>query len=191
MTRYQSVIIYGILIVLNGIILMALSYNTSRAIQYSVGIGMILAAIFAIISSRKSKDYQIPMKYHAIHAGGMLAYGLAIFVLAIDIELFFNITTFFLIYYGIVEIIFCLQLFILKTRIPLYVIVARMIVGLAISLGAVFILAASEVDFSVAMLAAGLTFLFSGIIQAIFNNTLMRERAIPVEDEGITQVQQS
>lgn len=182
MNRYQAVIIYGVLIVINGLILMALSYNPSKIIQYSVGIAMILAAIFAIISSRKSKDFQIPMKYHAIHAGGMMAYGLAIFFLAIDIELFFNITTFFLLYYGIIEIIFCLQLFILKTRIPLYVNVIRMIIGLAIAIGAVFVLAATEVDLSIALIASGLTFTFSGIILIIFNNALMRERALPLNE---------
>ena len=182
MTRYQAVIIYGVLIVINGIILMALAYSPTRAIQYSIGLCMILAAVFAIISSSKSKDFQIPMKYHAIHAGGMMAYGLAIFFLAIDIELFFNITTFFLLYYGIVEIIFCLQLFILKTKIPLYVNVSRMIVGLAIALGAVFILAAADVNLSIALIASGITFLFSGIIIIIFNNALMRTRALPLNE---------
>ncbi len=182
MNRYQSVIIYGLLIVINGIILMALSYNPSRAIQYSIGIGMILAAVFAIISSNMSKEYQIPRKYHAIHAGGMMAYGLAVLFLAIDIELFFQITTFFFLYYGIVEIIFCLQLFILKTRIPLYINVLRMIIGLTIALGAVFVMAASELDFSIALIASGLTFTFSGIILVIFNNALMKERALPLNE---------
>src|SRR5690606_37593010 len=110
------------------------------------------------------------------------AYGLAIFFLAIDLELFFNITTFFLLYYGIAEFIFCLQLFILKTRIPLYIVVLRMLIGLSISLGAVFVLAASEVDFSIALLASGLTFLFSGIIITIFNDSLMRERTLPLNE---------
>ena len=95
MTRFQALSIYAFCIILTGVILLILAYNPSRAIQYMVAVGMFVSAVFAFIMAKKSKDFQIPLKYHGIHAIGMLVYGLAILFYTTNIQLFIETTTFY------------------------------------------------------------------------------------------------
>ena len=60
-----------------------------------VAVGMFVSAVFAFIMAKKSKDFQIPLKYHGIHAIGMVVYGLAILFYATDIQRFIDILPFF------------------------------------------------------------------------------------------------
>src|SRR5688572_15833507 len=113
MTRYQSLAIYGIIIVLTGIIISSLAYNPSRIIQYVVAAGLFLSAIFAFITSYKSKRLIVPLKYHAFQGFGLLAYALTVIIYANTLERFLNATTCFLLIFGITEIVGALQLLML------------------------------------------------------------------------------
>src|SRR4051812_45928375 len=103
--RYKSLIIYAVLIILTGVVLTTLAYYPTRTIQYVVAAGMILSSVFAFLTAYECKSYQVPLKYHALHAGGFIVYGLVILFVATDLPKFFNITSFFLLYYGFTEII--------------------------------------------------------------------------------------
>ncbi len=58
MNRFQSLILYGVLISVTGIFLFSLSYNPSRIIQYGVAAGMLLSSFFAFVTA-KSKGSEI------------------------------------------------------------------------------------------------------------------------------------
>lgn len=62
---------------------------------------------------------QVRFKYHELHAAGMLVYGIAVLFFSATIAKFLNVTSFFLIYYGTAEMIYCIWLFNLKSQISL------------------------------------------------------------------------
>jgi len=175
MTKYQALTIYAILVIATGIVLSSLAYYPIRAIQYIVALGIFSSAAFAFLTTYKSKNSQIPMNYHALHALGMVIYGLAILFWANDINTFFEITVFFLLYYGMTEIIFCFQLLMTKQwNINWHVMVFRFFVGFFIDIGAMYILAIHNVDENKALLASGAVFIFSGFSLLVFRTVLKR-----------------
>ena len=93
MTKYQSLTIYGILMMVTGVILIALSYNPSQTMQYSVALTMLFSAAFAFWATYQSRNIPSSMKYHGLHALGMLIYGVAILFFATDIQIVSTGTT--------------------------------------------------------------------------------------------------
>ncbi len=167
LSRYHSLVAYGIIIIATGIFLFLLAHNSSPLVKYLVATGMFLSAVFAFVTSYKSKKFQIPLMYHGLHAGGMLLYGLAVIFFAKNMEQFSNVTIFFLIYYGVTEIIFCLQILILRESIRLQVDLFRLIIGFLIGLGSILILS-SSLELNKAFLALGVLLIFSGVNVILF-----------------------
>ncbi|MEO6189803.1 MAG: hypothetical protein ABIO44_04940 [Saprospiraceae bacterium] len=175
MTRYQALTVYATLIIVTGLILMLLSIYPTRLIQYVVAFGMLSSAFFAFYTAYKSHDMQIPLHYHALHAIGMVVYGFAILFFANDIQRFFNITIFFLTFYGMAEMIFCFQLLMLRQKfISARIIGFRLLIGFFITTGAIFILATSFSDKKIALLASGAVFVFSGVFLIVFKSVLKK-----------------
>ena len=170
MTRFQSQVIYGVLIALTGIIIAFLSYNPSRTIQYVVAVGIFLSAVFAFITAAKNKNSEIRLKYHELQGAGMFAYALAILIYASTFESFITITMAFLLYFGITEIVFGFQLMEFKSKIRMPVIVLRMITGLLMAVGAVLIFAIAFLNKNVSLLVAGILIVLSGINFILFAN---------------------
>jgi len=155
-----------------GALLCFFATNPSFSLQFIVGGGILLSAVFAFITSSKSRHLQTSLKYHRLHAAGLLLYALAVLFLATDTENFILITSFFLIYYGITEIIFSLQLLMIKEKLSLRRIVFRLVLGLLIAIGAVVIIVKSYVDQNQAILASGIVLLVCGANIVIFKTLL-------------------
>ncbi len=176
MSRNLSITVYAVLIIITGIILVmrgqysVLSYdNYSLAggrypVTFIVAIVMLLGAGFAAFTAFQSIDFKLALKYHALHAFAMLVYGTAVLFFAVNLQKFLDITIFFLLYYGISEIVFCFQLLLMRQRsISSRIVGIRLFIGLFISLGAVSVLATFYSDPNKAVLISGVVFVFSGI----------------------------
>ena len=175
MNKYQSLTIYAILIMATGIVLMSLAYYPTRAIQYLVAFGMLLSACFAFFTAFKSEKLRVSLNYHVLHGFGMLVYGFFILFYGDTMEKFLSFTTFFLLYYGMAEIIFCFQLLTMKQRnISAQIIIYRLLIGFFIAMGAVYVVATKYSDSNKALLAAGAVFLFSGVYSIVFKTVLKR-----------------
>ena len=174
MTRFQSQVIYGLLILITGTIIASLSYSPSRIIQYVLAAGIFLSAVFAFITAAKNKSTEIPLKYHGLQGAGMLVYALAILIYASTFEKFITVTMAFLLYFGITEIIFGFQLMDHKRKIGMQVIVLRMITGFLMAVGAVIILAIAFLDKNMSLLVAGILIALSGINFILFANATRR-----------------
>ncbi|MDZ4756842.1 MAG: DUF308 domain-containing protein [Bacteroidota bacterium] len=188
MNRYASLAIYGILIIITGIVVLTVAYNPTYSIQYIVGIGMLLSATFAFVTAYQSRHIRVPLNYHALHAVGMVVYGFAILFFANNIESFFNITTFFLLYYGITEVIFCLQILMLKDNVSLQTDIIRLILGVFVALGAVFIISTTYFDYSKALTVSGIVFIISGINLILFKTVvkkLDKSKIAPELSQGV------
>lgn len=170
MTRFQSQVIYGLLIFITGAVIAFLSNDPSRTIQYVVAIGIFLSAVFAFITAAKNKKSEIRLKYHELQGAGMVAYALAILIYASTFEKFITVTMAFLLYFGLTEIIFGFQLMDYKRKISITVIVLRMITGVLMAVGAVIILAIASIDKNMSLLVTGILIALSGINFILFAN---------------------
>ena len=179
MDRFQSLTTYALIIILIGILVSSLSFYPSTAIQYSVGFGMLLSAIFAGLTAFKCKYLNVPYTYHLLHAGGFLIYGTVILFLGTTSENFLYFTTFFLLYYGISEITFCFQLVMLKRDdINYRLMIYRVVIGLMIGVGSFIIFMIATKDQKDALLASGIVFVFCGINLFLFRTVLKNFKTI-------------
>lgn len=179
MNRYDDLTIYSVLIIVVGLILSVLSFFPSEYIRYAVGIGILASAAFAFLTAYKSKDLQIPLKYHALHGIAMAIYGLAVLFYATDKDKFLHITTFFFLYYGIAETIFSLQILLMRLKnLNLNIVLTRLALGFVIALGAIMVLNIANVNENDndkwAYFAAGIIFIFSGVNLILFKVILHR-----------------
>jgi hypothetical protein len=172
LNRFHALIVYSVLVIITGIVLMSLAYYPFVNIRYTVAGGMILSSIFAFITAYKCRPFQVPTKYHALHAGGFMIYGLLLILMAKNIQQFSHITTIFLLYYGFVEIIFCLEILMMKQNLMMQTIFFRLIIGLVILTGAATILSTSYIDQNMAVISAGVVFIISGINLILFRTIL-------------------
>jgi uncharacterized membrane protein HdeD (DUF308 family) len=181
MTRHQSLVMYGIIIVITGIIISSLAYNPSRVIQYIVATGLFLSAVFAFLTSYKSKSHSVQLKYHAFQGAGLLAYALTILIYANTLERFLNATVYFLLYFGVTEIMAALQLLTLSQKMNLRLIIFRAVVGFLTALGAILIMTTSYVNQNNALLGSGFAFIFGGTGFILFANLLRKfeTRSVP------------
>lgn len=180
MNRYHSLTIYGIIIVIIGISISLLSFNPSRIIQYNVAAGLFLSAVFAFITSYKSRRLLVPLKYHAFQGFGLLAYAITIIAYASTLETFLNATTYFLLFFGITEILGGLQLLMLGQKINLQIIIFRAITGFLTAFGAILILTTSYINPNNALLGSGIAFIFGGTGFILFAK-LVRKIEMQVE----------
>jgi hypothetical protein len=169
MSRFQSQVFYGILIAVTGVLLFLLGTNPSRIIQYAVASGIFLAAIFAFIASSKSSSSRVPLKYNGLQAGGMMVYAVAVFVYAATFERFISITMAFLLFFGIMEILFGFNAISVQRDVGMRVIVTRMFIGFLMTIGAVVFLGFSF-HLVIAVLLAGILFFLSGVLFIGFAN---------------------
>ena len=173
MTWYKSMTLYAFLIIATGVVLMALAYFPGRAIQYLVAAGILFSAVFAFLTAYHSQNMTIQTNYHWLHGFGMAIYGLTILFWANDIQKFSAITAFFLLYYGMAEMIFCFQLLMRNQKyISAQVIGFRLLIGFFIAIGAVFTLATAYFDRNQSLLAAGAVFVFSGVYLLVFKSVI-------------------
>ncbi len=174
MNRHQTLTVYGIAMVLTGIIISLLSSNPSRVIQYVVTAGLFLSSIFAFITSYKSRGDDVPLKYHAIQGLGLLAFAIAILVYATTLEKFLNATSYFLLFFGISEIVLSFQLSMIAQKINPQIILFRIIVGFMTAIGSVLILSTALINPDNALLGSGVAFIFGGVSFILFARLLKK-----------------
>jgi hypothetical protein len=119
----------------------------------------------------------VPYTYHLLHFVGFLIYGIALLFYANSSQLFLSITSFFLLYYGITEMIFSFELTMLKrTNVNFKTMVYRLILDLLIGVGSFIIIVITPSDRRDALLASGVVFIFCGINLLLFKSILKKSQ---------------
>ena len=135
---------------------------------------MFLSSFFVFVASNKSKGSEIRFRFNWLLGMGMFAYGLSILVYTSIFEQFITIAVAFLLYFGIMEIIFGFGLMAYKKTISLQIIVYRMIIGLLMTIGAFFILGKSVVDKTTSLLVARILIFLNGVNFIILANEMQK-----------------
>lgn len=163
MSRCQSQNFYGLIIALTGVFISFLSASHSRTLQYILAIGMIVAALFAFLAAQKCDESEIPLRFNLLHAIGAALYALAIIVVANSFERFITFTYIYLLYFGVIELIFGIFLFHYRNKVSVDSIFIRMVIGIFISIGAASVLLNDLPEEGVSLITAGALLVLSGV----------------------------
>ncbi len=174
MNKYQTNVLSGILIIIAGIFLLVIPYTNSIAIHYAVAFCMIASAYLAMLTAFKTKNILIPFRYHELHALGMVVYGILILFYPTNLSVFLNITSFFFLYYGLTEMIFCFQVLNQHAIIRFEIASLRLAIGFTIYLGAVIIFGFAGTNQNYTVIGYGIMIILIGINMVLFKTVLKK-----------------
>jgi hypothetical protein len=132
-------------------------------IKITLGISLIVGAIFAIITAFTRQRQLVQFAYHEMHALAMLVYGISIILLCNSSEKLIPFTAFLFLFYAFSEIIFCAWLFNLAQKVVLKIVAIRAILGLIIGIGTVVAINYAEFTlqvFGVMFILVGINIIF-------------------------------
>jgi uncharacterized membrane protein HdeD (DUF308 family) len=137
MKKHLPIYLYGSIIILVGVFLLFSENSSFQTIKITLGISLIVGAIFAFITAFSRQRQQVQFAYHEMHALAMLAYGISLILLCNSSEKLIAFTSFLFIFYAFSEIIFCNWLFNLAQKVVFKILAIRALLGLLIGIGTV------------------------------------------------------
>jgi uncharacterized membrane protein HdeD (DUF308 family) len=178
MTAKTTALLTGVLILISGIFIAIFSYNPSRAIQYVVVICSILGGILAILTARNSKGYEINLKYHWLVSIGLILYAIAIAFFANELSSFLQVTSYFLLLFGLVEFIFTFQVLNSRNRFGWNIMLYKLIAGAIAIIGSLLVLTTSLIDGNIALLFSGIIISLIGLSFVLVSKLLAKGQMI-------------
>jgi uncharacterized membrane protein HdeD (DUF308 family) len=174
MTKYNALFMYAILLMISGFVLIGLVGSSFQLLSETFFFTIILSAIFASVTAFKCRPDQVPLNYHAIHSIGLALYGLSFLMLAKDKETFYLFTVFYLLYYGIAELIFGIQMLLQKDKMLFRIIAIRLIIGFVISITVIglYISLNKYIELDNAIKIIGVLFILAGVNLIFFKTVL-------------------
>ena len=137
MKKHLPIFLYGSIIILVGVFLLFSENSSFQIIKITLGISLIVGAIFAFITAFSRQRQQVQFAYHEMHALAMLAYGISLILLCNSSEKLIAFTSFLFIFYAFSEIIFCNWLFNLAQKVVFKILAIRALLGFLIGIGTV------------------------------------------------------
>jgi len=137
MKKHLPIYLYGSIIILVGVFLLFSENSSFQNIKITLGISLIVGAIFAFITAFSRQRQEVQFAYHEMHALAMLVYGISLILLCNSTEKLISFTAFLFIFYALSEIIFCNWLFNLAQKVVFKIVAIRALLGLLIGIGTV------------------------------------------------------
>jgi hypothetical protein len=179
MNKHLSNYLYGALIIVTGIILIALQAQPINSIRYTIAICIIACAAIGIIAVVKSENRKVRFSYHMLHAGAILIYSIALLFAAFSIEQFILFSAVYFVFYSFSEITFCFWLFNLKSQVGVHFLIQRFITSFLVGIGAIVLLSYSNANENTALMGIGILLILTGI-NALLYKPIMRPPEVPV-----------
>lgn len=137
MKKYIPIYLYGSIKIFIGIFLLFSEKIPFNTIKFTLGISLIIAAIFAIIPEFYQLRRQVQFAYHKMHAFAMFTYGVSVILFCNSPESILWATAFLLFFYAFSEITFCNLLFNLEQKVVYKIVIIRCVLGLIIGIGTI------------------------------------------------------
>lgn len=163
MFKYQSISVYGFLIITAGISLLIKSDSEIKTHALIVSSIMIISALISGFVALKTQANKVQSRYHTLHTVGLLFYGILLFFYPKTLSDFSDVTALFFIFYGFSEIIFCFWLFNLQAKISLSQLITRLILGFVFFLSSLLMIGLRHPYPSTELISAGVIFIIIGI----------------------------
>ncbi len=157
------VYLYSLVITLEGIFLLFSKFWTFETIKYSLGLVLILGAIFGFLKYLFRISNQVEFSYHELHAVTMLIYGFSVLLFASSVETLVYFSTLLLLFYSFSEIIFCTLLFNLGKKVIYKIFFIRIFLGLLVGGLTITIMQYHDGNKAVLFQGYGLLFMMIGL----------------------------
>ncbi len=144
----------------------------------SVGVGTakifvpLLFAIGGVLSfmfSNANKQHKLANQYHMIHGISMIIFAIIIGLGAKNLGDFLNYITYFMLFFGLIEILFAFMALNSSQKLNMSILFSRFASGFFNLIGAVLILATSVTDEVSGLMIAGILTLVAGLAFVIFS----------------------
>jgi uncharacterized membrane protein HdeD (DUF308 family) len=179
MKKYLPIYLYGSIIILVGIFLLFSKNYSFDSIKITLGISLMVGAIFAFITAFTRQRKQVQFAYHEMHALTMLVYGISLLLLCNSSEKLISFTSFLFIFYTFSEIIFCNWLFNLAQKVVFKIAAIRTLLGLVIGIGTVVAMNYTEFTFQI----FGVLFIMIGINIILYVPVMKDKQLIEISKE--------
>ncbi|MFT4803580.1 MAG: uncharacterized membrane protein HdeD (DUF308 family) [Cyclobacteriaceae bacterium] len=173
MKKHLPILLYGAIAIFVGIFLLLSDYSSFNVLKLTLGISLIIGAISSFVGAYSSHRGQVAFAYHQMHALATIVYGVSILVFGSSLERLISITALFFFFYAFSEIILCLRLFELATKVVYKIAALRFILGLAIGLGTVVAMHFSKFTlegFGVLFVILGVNIMLYAPVMKVGNN---------------------
>jgi uncharacterized membrane protein HdeD (DUF308 family) len=164
MKNYLPINLYGAIIIFAGAFLLFSDYTTFDVLKLTLGISLTLGAVLSFIGALSNRENKAAFAYHEMHALAMFVYGLSVLFFSKSLETLTSITAFLFIFYSFSEIIFCLRIFDLKSKVLFKIVIVRSLLGLAVGIGTIVAMNLSDVTLK----GFGILFIIVGINIALY-----------------------
>ncbi len=175
MTKLVNLILAGICIILAGIAIIITESIGVHIAKIIIPLLFMLSGIFSIRYSIVNKDLEILSKFHLINGIGLLIFATVIAFLPDDLSSFLMYVTYFMLMYGLLEIVFPFSALNSKNKIMKELLIFIIIVGFAVSIGAIIILFTTLFNQDSGLMIAGILTLLIGLSNIIYVNKIKRQ----------------
>ncbi|MBK7762281.1 MAG: hypothetical protein IPI46_02780 [Bacteroidetes bacterium] len=163
MKKSIPLFLYGSIIIFEGIYLFFAMPSNFQSLQFTLGIGLVIGAIFAFLTALTRQKRQVQFAYHEMHALSMLVYGASIMVFCNSLDMLLHFTAFLFLFYAFSEIIFCIWLFNLREKVVYKIVIVRILLGALTGIGTVIAMKYTGDKVNAALPSFGVLFVLIGL----------------------------
>lgn len=163
MNKVNYLLLSGLSLLAAGAILLfseSIGISTSKIL---VPICLILGSVFAFLFSRANKHHKIANQFHLLQSLGLLVFGVLIAMVPKNLESFLNFTTYFIMAYGLFEIMFAFAVLNSNVGINRSILFVRLATGLINLLGGFILIITLSEDIKTALTVAGCLIVIGGL----------------------------
>lgn len=158
----------GLLILIAGLVIGVSSFAPSQLIQFVVVVSAFFAGVMAIMTGKAIFSREVASRYIWVEGAVLILYAITAGVFGSDSSSFINLTTLFLLVFGVVEFTLTLQA-LNSSGVPNWnVFLQKLVTASAASIGAVYIFVAGTENENPAIL-------FVGLVTIIIGGSFIRE----------------
>lgn len=152
----------GLLILVAGLVIGVTSFAPSQVIQLVVVVSAFSAGAIAIITGKGIFSQRLASRYILVEGAVLILYAITAALFGSDFNSFINVTTLFLLVFGVVEFTLTLQALNSSEAPNWNVFVQKLVTASAASIGAVYIFVAGADNENLAILFVGLVTIIIG-----------------------------
>ena len=159
---------------LAGILILSSESIGGEVAKIFVPIAFAVAGMLAYLFSSANPQHNIARQYHLLQGVGMIVFALTIGLGANDLSDFLSYTTYFILFFGLMEILFAFMALNSSQKLNTGILISRFIAGFTNLIGAVVLLATSATSAINGLMIAGVLILLGGLAFVMFSFRIRR-----------------
>lgn len=162
MNKSNFLILSGFALIAAGIVLLSSEDIGIQLAKKIIPVCFGLAGIFTFAFANANKEHKIAKQFHMIESFGFLTFSVLIAIVPKSLEAFLGLTSYFIIVFGLFEIIFIFSILNLKSKLKKSIVFFRLLTGVINLIGGFALVISLNQDAKQASVIAGILILLGG-----------------------------